>query len=80
MARGVSAGPCLFFTSRRANFAFITKGSAMGCMPLPLLFLLGTGLGYLVDARVGALWGAGIGLAAGIAATAAFILRLRGKR
>jgi hypothetical protein len=52
----------------------------MGCLPLPLLFLLGTGIGWLVDARVGALWGAGIGLVAGLAATAGFIAVLRGKR
>lgn len=52
----------------------------MGCMPLPLLFLLGTGIGYLVDSRVGALWGAGIGFAVGLAATATFIAKLRGKR
>jgi hypothetical protein len=59
---------------------FTRQGTVMGCMPLPLLFLLGTGLGYLVDGRTGALWGAGMGLAVGLAATAAFIARIRGKR
>jgi F0F1-type ATP synthase assembly protein I len=52
----------------------------MGCLPLPLLFLLGTGIGYLIARQDGALWGAGIGLLLGLAATVAAIRALRGKR
>ena len=33
----------------------------MGCLPLLLLFLLGTLIGYLVDGDTGMLWGSGIG-------------------
>lgn len=52
----------------------------MGCLPLPLIFLLGTGIGYLVDRQNGALWGAGIGLLLGLLATTAAIRALRGRR
>lgn len=39
----------------------------MGCLPLPILFLLGCGIGYAVAGQVGALWGGGAGLVAGVA-------------
>ena len=38
----------------------------MGCLPVLLLFPLGTGLGYLVGGDLGALWGAGIGVLLGL--------------
>ncbi|MET0331601.1 MAG: hypothetical protein ABW154_09220 [Dyella sp.] len=52
----------------------------MGCLPLPLLFLLGAGIGYMIARQDGALWGAGIGLLLGLAATLAALRALRGKR
>lgn len=41
----------------------------MGCLPIPLLALIGFGIGYLVDSRPGSLWGGGIGLVVGLALT-----------
>jgi NhaP-type Na+/H+ or K+/H+ antiporter len=52
----------------------------MGCLPLIVLFALGTGIGYAVDGRHGALWGAGIGLVLGLASGAALVKLLRGAR
>ncbi len=52
----------------------------MGCLPLPLLFLLGFGIGYLADGRTGALWGAGIGLLLGLFAMGWLIRAMRGRR
>lgn len=51
----------------------------MGCLPVPLFFLLGVGLGLAIDGQRGALWGAGIGLAPGLAGMGwlAVLLRLR---
>ncbi|NII10790.1 hypothetical protein [Oleiagrimonas sp. C23AA] len=40
----------------------------MGCLPIIVLFIAGFGVGFLVDGRAGAIWGAGIGLAVGIIA------------
>jgi hypothetical protein len=53
---------------------------SMGCLPLPLLFLLGFGIGYLADGRSGALWGAGIGLLLGLFAMGWLIRAMRGRR
>lgn len=39
----------------------------MGCLPLPIVFLLGCGIGYALAGQAGALWGGGIGLLAGLA-------------
>lgn len=50
---------------------------AVGCLPLPVMLMLGFATGYLIDGRSGSLWGAGIGLVAGIAATAWFIRAMR---
>ncbi|MDA3914494.1 hypothetical protein [Oleiagrimonas sp.] len=47
-------------------------------MPLILLFVLGTGIGYAADGRAGALWGAGIGLALGIVAGLVMVRLMRG--
>jgi hypothetical protein len=49
----------------------------MGCLPLPVMLMLGFAIGYLTGGREGSLWGAGIGLVAGIAATALFIRAMR---
>ena len=52
----------------------------MGCLPLPLLFLLGFGLGYLLDGRAGAMIGAGIGLLLGLLAMGWMVRAMRGRR
>jgi hypothetical protein len=52
----------------------------MGCLPLPLFFILGVVIGNAFWGNTGVLWGAGIGLALGLAFTGAFIALLRGKR
>lgn len=52
----------------------------MGCFPLIVLFVLGTGIGYAVSGRAGALWGAGIGLALGLAAGVLMVRLMRGDR
>ena len=54
----------------------------MGCLPLPLLFLLGCGIGWLVAGRSGAAWGAIAGALLGTAAMAWFLraMRRRGRR
>lgn len=49
----------------------------MGCLPLIVALLAGTGIGYLVAGPAGALWGFGCGLLAGILAAAAFAAFLR---
>ena len=41
----------------------------MGCLPIIALFLLGTGVGWLLDGGQGALWGAATGIALGLLAT-----------
>jgi len=50
----------------------------MGCLPVPLFFLLGVGIGYAVAGQNGALWGAGIGLVAGLIGMAILVKALRG--
>ncbi len=52
----------------------------MGCLPLPLLFLAGCGIGYVVGGQSGALWGAGIGLLLGLVGMALLLKALRGRR
>ncbi|HEX5305368.1 MAG TPA: hypothetical protein VFW82_04710 [Dyella sp.] len=52
----------------------------MGCLPVPLFFLLGFGLGELIDGDRGALWGAAIGLALGLAGMGWFVMLLRRRR
>jgi hypothetical protein len=52
----------------------------MGCLPVLLLFPLGAGVGYLIDGQIGALWGAGAGLVAGLALMGVFLRALRGRR
>lgn len=50
----------------------------MGCLPVPLFFLLGAGIGYVVDRQPGAVWGAGIGLVLGLVGMAVLVRALRG--
>ncbi|MBB5360877.1 hypothetical protein HDE76_004125 [Rhodanobacter sp. ANJX3] len=50
----------------------------MGCLPVPLFFLIGFGVGYLVDGQHGALWGAGIGLVVGVIGMGIMIKAMRG--
>jgi hypothetical protein len=52
----------------------------MGCLPLPILFLLGCGIGYLAAGQDGALWGAGAGLVAGLALVLVFVRLLKGRQ
>jgi len=52
----------------------------MGCLPLIVLFVLGAGIGYAVDGRIGALWGAGAGLLAGIVSGLALMWVMRRSR
>ncbi len=52
----------------------------MGCLPIPLFFLVGFGIGYVVDGQGGALWGAGIGLLVGLVGTGVMIRALRNRR
>ena len=52
----------------------------MGCLPFIVSFVLGVGIGYAVDGRAGALWGAGVGLLAGVVAGLALMWVLRRSR
>ncbi|WP_460590265.1 hypothetical protein [Frateuria aurantia] len=52
----------------------------MGCLPLPLAFALGAGIGYLADGQSGALWGALAGALLGLLASAGAVAYLRGRR
>lgn len=52
----------------------------MGCLPLPILFVLGFLIGRAVAGNSGALWGAGIGLVLGIALGGLFIMLIRRRR
>ncbi|MCX7514871.1 hypothetical protein [Frateuria sp. STR12] len=52
----------------------------MGCLPVPLFFLLGFGIGYALNGTTGALWGAGIGLALGLAGMGWLIRLMRSRR
>ncbi|MBE1162829.1 hypothetical protein [Dyella acidiphila] len=49
----------------------------MGCLPLLLLFLLGTFVGRIFWGDTGMLWGSGIGLLLGLLSTAVFVWLLR---
>lgn len=49
----------------------------MGCLPVPLIALIGFGIGYAVDGRDGSLWGGGIGLVVGVVLAALLLRALR---
>ena len=49
----------------------------MGCLPLPILFVLGVLIGHAVAGTNGALWGAGIGLVVGLALGGLLVMMLR---
>ncbi|OZB60068.1 MAG: hypothetical protein B7X33_05870 [Lysobacterales bacterium 13-68-4] len=53
---------------------------SIGCLPIPLLFLAGFGLGWLIGGATGALWGAGIGLVLGLLAMGWLVRAIRGRR
>jgi hypothetical protein len=52
-------------------------GSTMGCLPLPVLFVLGFLIGRTMGGDQGALWGAGAGLALGLLLAGIFIVVVR---
>jgi len=52
----------------------------MGCLPILLLLPAGFGIGYLIGGDIGGLWGAGIGLLAGLVLLALFARALRQRR
>ncbi|WP_146745334.1 hypothetical protein [Dyella jiangningensis] len=54
--------------------------TGMGCLPLPILFLLGLLIGRAVGGTDGALWGAGIGLAVGLVLGGMFVVLVRRRR
>lgn len=58
----------------------VIQGNVVGCLPLPVLFVLGVVIGNAFWGNNGALWGAGIGLALGLILTGWFVALLRGKK
>ncbi|GAB3791712.1 hypothetical protein [Dyella agri] len=52
----------------------------MGCLPIPILFVLGVLAGEWLGGDRGALWGAGIGLLLGVILFGIFIVKLRQRR
>jgi hypothetical protein len=57
--------------------ASIAWRSAMGCLPIPILFVLGVLIGNWLWGDQGALWGAGIGLLLGLILFGVFIVKMR---
>lgn len=49
----------------------------MGCLPLPLLFVLGAFIGRAFWGNTGMLWGSGIGLLLGLVSAGVFIWLVR---
>jgi hypothetical protein len=52
----------------------------MGCLPIPILFVLGVLIGDWLWGDRGVLWGAGIGLLLGVILFGIFIVKLRQRR
>jgi hypothetical protein len=52
----------------------------MGCLPLPILFVLGFLIGRAMGGTDGALWGAGIGLTVGLVLAGVFVALVRRQR
>jgi hypothetical protein len=59
---------------------FVLPVSCMGCLPLMVLFALGTGIGYVAAGPSGALWGAGAGLLLGLVSAAIMMKLIRAGR
>jgi hypothetical protein len=53
---------------------------SMGCLPIPILFVLGVLIGNWLGGDRGVLWGAGIGLLLGVILFGIFIVKLRQRR
>jgi len=49
----------------------------MGCLPIPVIALIGFGIGYAVGGRVASVWGGGIGLVVGVVLAALLLRALR---
>jgi len=49
----------------------------MGCLPVPLIALIGFAIGYFVDGRTGSVWGGGIGLIVGLALAVILLRAMR---
>jgi hypothetical protein len=64
----------------RAASGPLTKDAAVGCLPLPILFVLGILIGRAVGGTNGALWGAGIGLGLGLILGGLFVMLIRRRR
>ncbi|RDS79949.1 hypothetical protein DWU98_16040 [Dyella monticola] len=73
----IVAGFCVFGQLSRHVFSGVT---VVGCLPLPLLFLLGALIGHLFGGDIGMLWGSGIGFVLGLVSAAVFIWLVRGRR
>jgi hypothetical protein len=56
---------------------YFREGARMGCLPLPILFVLGALIGRYVDGDNGMLWGSGIGLLLGIVSAGVFVWLIR---
>ena len=54
--------------------------TCMGCLPIPILFVLGVLVGDWLGGDRGTLWGAGIGLLLGAVLFGVFIVKLRRRR
>jgi hypothetical protein len=59
---------------------FNAETKPMGCLPIPILFVLGVVVGSVFWGDRGALWGAGIGLLLGLGLAGAFVTLLRRRR
>ena len=49
----------------------------MGCLPVPLIALIGFAIGYAIDGRAGSVWGGGIGLLIGLVLAAVLLRAMR---
>jgi hypothetical protein len=56
---------------------FVLQETAMGCLPLIVLFVLGALIGHVFWGDNGLLWGCGIGLVLGLLSTGVFLWLLR---
>lgn len=49
----------------------------MGCLPVPLIALIGFAIGYFIDGRAGSVWGGAIGLVIGLMLAAILLRAMR---